>query len=587
MFIDRGKAITYFKEIILTFLHCALSDQPEGGLSIYRDVRNYLLHVGVRFLCCNHDNRDTMTTVFSCLTSFHFLQKRVNTDRLEIFSVVRDYKLCLRCQSFLHAEKLILEEICTALEKDIHVLVECPHLLPSCLQWTSEATQRKLAVSGDILMTCKSFDWVPYLGRTLSCENSYFALSPDKTLLAQCNVDTRIVLVYDACSLKEVFGPVICKMKIDYLAFSPDGKSLLFGMEGAGLSVERGRVELIPFSYEEKRVTERSRDCDARCFAIAFCFWAKLELSQIEDCQSEVFCLRKVRCLLMVAKACGALKEFGHPWRAARDCFSVLERKRLNDWQQGLDARLCRSIKHCKDCCRYYEQEPSSTSLIQRIAGMYRWELFLKTSLVFDLRNYDLLNSDPLNSDLALGVIILSLMKFSRKLCSFAPVELSSCTVNDVVQLSPNGRLIAVRDPLLQAFFKKREAHTVKVFMNTTETVETELFTDPVHVIENVGAFGFTCSSDFVVYVQEEGRCFEALSLQTGATLSCVSGFSPLFHIPTQQAGFVFSAGSDESIVFLSDFPLSSSVGMYLKMARFWSFNGALSEVTFTSGGNI
>ena len=104
LFIDRGKASEYFKKIILNFLHFALSDQPEGGYAINRDVRNYLLHVGIRFLCCNYDNRDTMTTVFRCLTSFHLLQNRVNTDRLEIFSVVRDYKLCLRCHLFMQKD---------------------------------------------------------------------------------------------------------------------------------------------------------------------------------------------------------------------------------------------------------------------------------------------------------------------------------------------------------------------------------------------------------------------------------------------------------------------------------------------------
>ena len=588
LFIDRGKASDYLKEIILTFLHCALSDQPEGGLSINRDVSNYLLHVGIRFLCCNYDNRGTMTTVFSCLTSFHFLQKRVNSDRLEIFSVVRDYKLCLRCQSFHDAEKVILEEICTALENDIHVVVECPHLLPSCLQWTSEATQTKLAVSGDALMTCKSFDWVPYLGTTLSCENSYFTLSPDKKLLAQCKVGTRVVRVFDAGSLKEVFGPVKCEMKIDYLAFSPDGKSLLFGAEDAGLSVERGRVEKIPFSYGEKRVTERRRHHGVYCFGRALCLWAKLELSQDKDCHSEVFRLRKVRCLLMVAEGCVAWEEFGLTSRAARDWFAVLERKRLNDWQQELDARLWRSIEHCEDCCRYYEQEPSSTSLIQRIAGMYLWEHFLETGLVLGLRNYDdllnsdPLNSDPLNSDLALGVIILILMKSSRKLCSFAPVN-----SNNIVKLSPNGRLIAVRYPLLQPYFKRLGAHSVKVFMNTTETVETELFTDPVHVIENVDAFDFTCKSDFVVYVQKEGRCFQALSLQTGLILSCDSGFIPVFHIiQSPQVGFVFYGGTEKSIVPLSDFLVSSALRKYLVLPVVTS-TGSPSGITFTLGGNI
>ena len=82
-------------------------------------------------------------------------------------------------------------------------------------------------------------------------------------------------------------------------------------------------------------------------------------------------------------------------------------------------------------------------------------------------------------------------------------------------------------------------ARTIKVFLNITETGEIELFTDTVHVIKDVKAFAFTCSSDFVIYVQKEGRCFKALSLQTGATLSCVSGFSPMFSIPNLQAGLL------------------------------------------------
>ena len=360
LFIDGVKAREYFKEIILTFLHCALSDQLEGGVSINRDVSNYLLHVGVRFLCDNYnDNRDTMTTVFSCLTSFHFLQKRVTTDRLEIFSVVSDYKLCLQCQSLTDAEKLILQEICTALKKNIYVLVDCPHVLPSCLRLTSETTQRKLAVSGDILMTYKSLDCIPYLAPTFSCEDSVFALSPDEKLLAAGNRLTGIVRMYDACSLKELLGPVECQMKIDYLAFSRDGKFLLFGMEGVGLSVERGRVEEIPLSYKEERVIERHSHHDAYCFARTLVLWAKVELSQNKDSHSEKFRLRKVRCLLEVAVGClkvagdtDAMKAFSYIF----DLISRLERQALNYRQEELDEVLslveegrlrCRRCMYC------------------------------------------------------------------------------------------------------------------------------------------------------------------------------------------------------------------------------------------------
>ena len=251
LFIDRAEASEYFKKIILTSLHSVLSDQQEEGVSINHDVHNYLLREGVRFLFCNYDNRDSMETVFSCLTSYHFLQKRVDTNRLEIFSLVSDYKLCLQCQSFDDPQKLILEDICTALEKDIHFLVVWSHLLPSCLRSTSETTQRKLAVSGDTLMMCKSLDCLPCRASTLSCEDNVFALSPDKKLLVAGNRLTGIVYMTDACSLKEFHGPVKYGLELGFVAVSRDGKFRLYVMENVGLSVERGRV--ISFIWNGRR----------------------------------------------------------------------------------------------------------------------------------------------------------------------------------------------------------------------------------------------------------------------------------------------------------------------------------------------
>ncbi|XP_074616184.1 uncharacterized protein LOC141875721 isoform X2 [Acropora palmata] len=609
LFIDRGKASDYFKEIILTFLHCTLSDQPEGGLSINRDVSNYLLHVGVRFLFCNYDNKDTITTVFSCLTSFHFLQKRVNTDRLEIFSVVSDYKLCLECQSLADAEKVILQEIYTALEKNIYVLVESPHLLRSCLRCTSEATRRKLAVSSDTLKVSKSLDWLPYVTPTFSCKESVFALSPNKKLLAAGNRLNGIVRVYDARSLKEVLGPVERQMKTDYLAFSPDGKFLLFGMDGKGLSVERGGVEKIPLSYGVEQVAEERRHSDAFCFARALILWAKLELCRvIQDCQQSFpsradfhvarahngFLLGKVRCLLEVAECCLKLEGYNLP-REVLECFkrpcSVIARR--SGWENlSATQGYCEEILVCVNCCSYCGQNQRLTDLIQRIAGMVKWDYVLER------------RKPCANLDCDLLLCVTRLMTAFRELPSAAPVELRYCFDNDIVlQSSPNGKLIAVRHPP----FPKRRSHTfidewnlvdieaddrhrtdtINVFMNIIESDETGSLPDPVHVIEHVEAFAFTCSSDFVVYVQKEGRCFQALSLQTGSILSCESGFTPVFDIKqSAQIGFVFSARREESIVSLSDFLVSPALRKYLVLPVLTS-TGLPSGITFTVGGNI
>ncbi|XP_044169795.1 uncharacterized protein LOC114949750 [Acropora millepora] len=535
LFIDRGKASQYFKKIILTFF-CG---QLEGGVSVNSQVLHYLLHVGVRFLCCNYDNRDSMTTVFSCLTSFHFLQKRVNTDRLEIFAVVSDYKLCLQCQSLTDAEKLILQEICTALKKNIYVLVNCADLLRSCLRLTSETTQRKLAVSGDTLMTYKSLDWLPYVASTLSCKGSVFALSPDKKLLTQDNRNLGIARKYDACSLKEMPG-------------------LVDGRKDVDLSVDRVCVE----EYWNKR----NHPCS--CLAYAFYLWAKLELSKNKDYHSEVIFSPKVRWLVIIAKAFEFMEG---------NCFPFIsETEKVNDLQQ-LDSRLCSLLydisRRCKaNCVWYYLQEPSLTALIQWIAEKYDWVFFLQ-----DIRHEVLAQS---NLDfLTLRVIILILMAASSEFFSFSTTEWQH---NWLVQ-SPNGKLIAFRDLL----FLHLEVYTIEVFRNITETGEIGSFSDPVRVTKQVDAFSFTCSSDFVVYVQKEGRCFKALSLQTGSILSCDSGFSPVFHIiQSPQVGFVFYAGSEKSIVSLSDFLVSSELRRYLVLPVVTS-TGSPSGITFTLGGNI
>ncbi|XP_044169774.1 uncharacterized protein LOC114948825 isoform X2 [Acropora millepora] len=565
LFIDRARANEYFKKIILTFLHCVLCDQQEGGVSINRNVRDYLLRMGVRFLCCNYDNRDSMETVFRCLTSFYFLQKRVDTNRLEIFSVVSDYKLCLQCQSFVDAQKSILEEICTALEKDIHVLVECPDLLPSCLRCTSETTKRKLTIFGDPLMMCNNLDCLPHLASTLSWKDNVFALSPDKKLLVAGDQLTGIVWMYDACSLKELLGPVDCQMGIDYQAFSRNGKFLLFGEKGVGLSVKRGRVEKIPTSYGEKRVLDQGRHY-GHCLAYAFYLWAKLELSESKDCHSEVSLIfsPKVRCLLTVTKHC-LLAERGSIFDDDYFYFTRCA-KEPNDLQE-LHARLYRMKSYmkrkCEDCCRYYEQEPSLTALIRRIAGMHPFDYFESEDLLSGLFDSEFLT------------LCVSILKASREFPSSLPLKLRDCVIP-----SPNGKVIAVRDP-------ERKGHTIKVFMNLTETDETVSFPDPVHVIKDVEASDCTCNSDFIVYVQIKGRCFQALSLQTGSILSCDSGFSPLFHIiPSERVGFVFCAGSEKSIVPLSDFLVSSALRKYLVLpvvTSTWSPSG----ITFTLGGNI
>ena len=121
--------------------------------------------------------------------------------------------------------------------------------------------------------------------------------------------------------------------------------------------------------------------------------------------------------------------------------------------------------------------------------------------------------------------------------------------------------------------------------MNLTETGETRSFTDPVHVIKHVEAFAFTCSSDFV-YVQKRRSLFSGALSSDWCDSVMYLRIQPFVSRTYSTSWFVFSAGSEESIVLLSDFPVSSSLGEYLKIPQL-SSNGSPSGVTFTSEGNI
>lgn len=150
LFIDRTKAGEYFRDIIVEFLPSAARSKKHP--SIETDFVAYVLRVGVRFLC-GYDEEDMLKIVFSCLTSYQFLQNRIQNSRIDIYSVIGDFKLSALCQSLGDEDKDILQKICTALESNIHVLLECPGLLPSCLRNAPKAVQRNVAIPDGVSTT--------------------------------------------------------------------------------------------------------------------------------------------------------------------------------------------------------------------------------------------------------------------------------------------------------------------------------------------------------------------------------------------------------------------------------------------------
>ena len=248
LFISRIKADEYFRGIVLTFSAAVINDQSKKLSSTESDLFDYMLRIIVRVLC-GCDEKDSLKAVFSCLTSYQFLQTRIKNSRIEVYSVVGDFKLAVRCKTLGDKEKEILQQICSVLENDVHVLVECPHLLSSCLQNVSKDVQKKLVIPDGVPAICKKFNWIANPVCEILYDMECFALSPDKKLLAGSK--GRSIYLFEACSLKRLLGPVrvLEGGAVKHLKFSPDGKFLFFGRLNSWFCVEQGCVQnYSPFS---------------------------------------------------------------------------------------------------------------------------------------------------------------------------------------------------------------------------------------------------------------------------------------------------------------------------------------------------
>ena len=410
LFISKIKADEYFRDIVLEFLPAVVNDQSKKLSSTESDLLDYMFRIIVRVLCGDDEN-DLLNTVFRILTSYQFLQKRIQNSRIGIYSVVGDFKLAARCQSLGVAETETLQEICSVLENNVHVLVECPHLLPSCLRNASKDAQRMLAIPDGVSAICKTFNWVPYRVCEIPDVMECFALSPDKTLLAGSNGAS--IYLFDACSLKRLLGPVeVLEITVKHLKFSPDGKFVFFGRLDWWLCVERGCVqEFSPFSgnsriYSWIGFTEDNHLIAARrverifeghniaCFVNAFCMWAVQELDLVQNDETICSCRDPAYYddLLEFQIYSSRLHSWvepkrGHILASVRDLFSVLKRKRLHDWCYFVEESLPYvELELCQDCCEFDHkyQQPTLALARQRIVDLYG-DIFLHQ--VWNLRS--------------------------------------------------------------------------------------------------------------------------------------------------------------------------------------------------------
>ena len=354
LFIDRNIEASYLKDVILEILSGFIREQYQDVFLIKLDLLDYVLRVGIRFLS-GFPGKTSLETVFNCLTSFRYIEKRIQSRRIEICSLIEDYKLVADCQG--EGKKEILLEVCSALERNIYVLLGCPYLLHSCLQNTSKVIQDNVGIPDSVSTTwLKLNQSIPLPSRRLH-HLSNFAASPDgKVFVVRLSKQFSL---FDSYSRECVgaFSSTALERYLDpwstYLEFSPDGNFLFFGRLDKWFSLVDKNVETFPqfsridSSYEWGSFTRdkqcivvkrcnfsyKSNDsCCWLCLLNYLCLWAAEEIGQgRETDKSETICgCFPHRLRVQIGPSAGEGKD--SPVPAMRILLNVLRRTHQDEW---------------------------------------------------------------------------------------------------------------------------------------------------------------------------------------------------------------------------------------------------------------
>ena len=247
LYIDEKRAGEFLAEIVKEVLSAFVGDPGMKLKFIERDLQSCIVHFGIRLLC-QHGEEDSLELVLRCLTSYHFLEGKIRSGRFGIYHLLKDFQYAAGCLAVEEKEKQnILQETYSALESDVHVLVESPQLLRSCILNASDVVQENVLVPQ---VSSPWFEWnilefSP--GEILSRCNCFAAASDKQTVVG---ADGRLLFFFSASMLQIVSGPFELSedtiSKITHLEFSSDGKFIFFGRLDKWFSVDGRCVEDIP-----------------------------------------------------------------------------------------------------------------------------------------------------------------------------------------------------------------------------------------------------------------------------------------------------------------------------------------------------
>ena len=544
-FVDITVAREYLKKIVLEFLPSSMINVSSGKYSsIETDLLDYVLQVVVRVLC-GCDDADSMKTVYNLMTSYHFIEKRIQKSRIGVYSLIGDLKLSAGCQNLSDTEKETLQGVCRALERSIHTLWECPHLLPSCLQMMSKAVKLNMTIPDGVSTTRMEWSWLPFPAPKVlhNKVRRCFAFSPDKKLLAQFK--DGCISLFNSCSLERLLGPVKVNELSDVkgLAFSSCGNFVFFGKFGRAFSVQRGIIETyVPlqkvhrlcewcsFTLDRQHIVVKCESLPPPtcwlCLLNHLCLWAKLEIERSGE--REPLC----RCFpdkLEVTRKYPQLEAHqGSRITAMTPLLNLLSEMKCEEWCSLLEkVQLNRGdgtflVPNCESCKTAEEYEALTMEEVRQFVIDHYSE-------IFKYQVWDARTGEPvLNVALSSGVEVCPFIHFCHlgtafETCGtlFTGID-KALSLANIALLSTICHHLLFHESLLEKYlfsgFPPRLIAMLKWHCPGPDgTVSFMVESQKVkRVIKEIRRYA-ALEEDVVVYVTHESRLC-ALCLQTGTT---------------------------------------------------------------------
>ena len=312
----------YLSEVFVEILSSIVQESSSPCTSIDVKLKDYVMRVAVCFLS-QFGGKDWLELVFTCLTNYHFIERRLLSGKSEIYHLLQDLKLVRGCLDVGDKKKQdLLQEIAQVLLSNTFILFKCPQLLYSCLRSASSAVQETLLLTKFPVpwFECTVFATVDPAIAAMNC----FAASCDKKTVV--GAKGRLLMFFDVRRAQRADGPFeISEQIIDnitHLEYSRDSKFIFFGRLDKWFSVQRKCVEDF-FQFDRLATVYQwgflTRDGDSivvkrnmedfscprsenTCLVKLLALWA---VKEIEESRDDVGSLRKglvvegpIKCLL-------------------------------------------------------------------------------------------------------------------------------------------------------------------------------------------------------------------------------------------------------------------------------------------------